>query len=114
MTRLTDALEALELDLEKYPGSTTGDLLNRRLLLRRAFQLWGRERYEEGHQDGSKDVRHTQYRALEIARRTAEDAEAAGVAVVSREDLRAVIAGELPDGVRERFLEALEEAGDDR
>lgn len=69
MPRLTDELEALEHDLAKYPGTDENANLNRRLLLRNAFQSWGDCRYAEGLSDGRRDVHD--------ARRLARDAEAA-------------------------------------
>lgn len=56
MPRLTDELEALEHDLAKYPGKSENDCLNRRLILRQAFQAWGDARYAEGLTDGHRDV----------------------------------------------------------
>lgn len=57
MSRLTDRLFELEYDLAKYPGDSVSDLENRRLILRNAMRQWGDERYDEGHRDGSRDVR---------------------------------------------------------
>jgi hypothetical protein len=62
-TRLTDALEQLEHDLAKYPGDSASDLLNRRLVLRKALDAHGRERYDEGHRDGIRDALDTRYEA---------------------------------------------------
>jgi len=67
MPRLTDDLEALEYDLAKYPGTDESAHLNRRLILRQAFQSWGDARYAEGLADGRRDVHD--------ARRLARDAE---------------------------------------
>jgi hypothetical protein len=49
--------------------------LNRRLLLRKAMEAWGREQYGEGHRDGMRDVRLTTHRASELEREAAEAAE---------------------------------------
>jgi hypothetical protein len=67
LPRLTDDLEALENDLARYPGTDENAHLNRRLLLREAFQSWGDSRYAEGLADGHRDVHD--------ARRLARDAE---------------------------------------
>jgi hypothetical protein len=67
LPRLTDDLEALERDLARYPGTDENAHLNRRLLLREAFQSWGDGRYAEGLADGRRDVHD--------ARRLARDAE---------------------------------------
>lgn len=56
MSRLNDVIEEAEFRLEKYPGTTGGDLLNRRLILRDIFTAWGTERYSEGVGDGRRDV----------------------------------------------------------
>jgi hypothetical protein len=56
MSRLTDMLEDLERDLDKYRADDADALLNRRLVLRRAMEAWGREQYEDGHRDGVRDV----------------------------------------------------------
>ena len=74
MPRLTDTLQALEWDLAKYPGSSASDLLNRRLVLRRAFDAHGRERYEDGYRDGMRDVNDTRHEA----ERLTEDKAAPG------------------------------------
>jgi hypothetical protein len=67
MPRLTDELENLERELAKYPDGSEESHLNRRLLLREAFQSWGDARYSEGLGDGRRDVFD--------ARRLARDAE---------------------------------------
>lgn len=69
MPGLTDELGSLERELARYPGADEDAHLNRRLILRRAFQSWGDARYEEGLTDGSRDVHD--------ARRLAKDAEKA-------------------------------------
>jgi hypothetical protein len=63
MARLTDRIEQVEHELAKYPGDDRSDLLNRRLILRRHLEAWGRERYEEGHHDGLRDYGDTRYEA---------------------------------------------------
>lgn len=75
MARLTDAIEQLEYDLDRYPGGDAESLLNRRLLLRKAMEAWGRDQYGEGHRDGMRDVHHTTHRASQLER---EAAKAAG------------------------------------
>lgn len=69
MPRLTDELENLECKLAKYPDGSEDAHLNRRLLLREAFQAWGDARYNEGLSDGRRDVFD--------ARRLAKEAERA-------------------------------------
>jgi hypothetical protein len=56
MPRLTDELENLERELAKYQDGSEDAHLNRRLLLREAFQAWGDARYNEGLGDGHRDV----------------------------------------------------------
>lgn len=75
MARLTDAIEQLEYDLGKYPGSDADSLLNRRLLLRQAMEAWGREQRDEGHRDGLRDVHQTANRAGELEREAAKATE---------------------------------------
>ena len=70
MSRLTDAVESLERDLNKYRGDRESDLLNRRFVLRKGFEAWGQEQYDLGHSDGMRDVHDTQREA----RRRADEA----------------------------------------
>jgi hypothetical protein len=75
MPRLTDELEALEYDLAKYPGTDEDAFLNRRLILRKAFQSWGDDRYGEGLADGRRDVRDARRQAREAEKTTAPEAD---------------------------------------
>jgi hypothetical protein len=74
VTRLTDALFGLELDLAKYPGDDENDALNRRIILRKALNEHGQERYDEGYLDGRRDVMD----ARAEAQRRADAARQAG------------------------------------
>jgi inhibitor of KinA sporulation pathway (predicted exonuclease) len=74
VARLTDALEQLEFDLDKYRADDASALLNRRLMLRKALEAWGREQYGEGHRDGMRDARDTAQMAREREREAAEAA----------------------------------------
>jgi hypothetical protein len=67
MARLTDRIEQVEHELAKYPGDDRSDLLNRRLILRKHLDVWGRDRYEEGHRDGLRDYGDTRYEAEQRA-----------------------------------------------
>lgn len=69
---LTDALYELEAELAKYPGQTQDDLMNRRLVLRKAMTRWGDQRYTEGHTDGVRDMVDATYHAQQAARAAAE------------------------------------------
>lgn len=75
MTRLTDAVEQLEFDLDKHRGDDGFSLLNRRLVLRKAMEAWGRGQYDEGHRDGMRDVHQTANRAGELEREAAKATE---------------------------------------
>lgn len=74
MTRLTDALFGLELDLAKYPGDDENDALNRRIVLRKVLTEHGKERYDEGYLDGRRDVMDARAEALRRADARAQDA----------------------------------------
>ena len=74
MPRLTDELEALEHDLAKYPGMTEDAHLNRRLILRQAFQSWGDARYAEGLSDGHRDVHDARRLATHAEEKAAAEA----------------------------------------
>lgn len=78
MTRLTDAVEQLEFDLDKHRGDDGFSLLNRRLVLRKAMEAWGRGQYDEGHRDGMRDVRDATRLAGEREREAAEAAAEEG------------------------------------
>lgn len=67
MGRLTDAIEQVEFELAKYPGSTVEDFRARRLILRRAMTAYGQECYADGHHDGIRDATDAQYKAHEAA-----------------------------------------------
>ena len=71
MTRLTDAIEVLEHELDKNPGETSGALFARRYALRKAMDAWGREQYDEGYHDGRRDATETRYEADQRARERA-------------------------------------------
>lgn len=73
MSRLTDAIEGIEFDLAKYPGSTAEDFRCRRLILRKALAAYGQEQYGEGHHDGMRDALDAQYRAREAAEAATEE-----------------------------------------
>jgi hypothetical protein len=75
MSRLTDILEDLERNLDKYRGDDGGSLLNRRLVLRSAVEAWGREQYEEGRRDGVRDVHDAQREAKRRADEAAKEQE---------------------------------------
>jgi hypothetical protein len=73
MSRLTDAAESFERDLGKYRGDSESDLLNRRFIIRRALEIWGREQFDLGHGDGMRDVHDTQRQARRLADEAAEE-----------------------------------------
>lgn len=80
MTRLTDTLEDLEHDLDKYRADDADALLNRRFVLRKTLEAWGREQYDLGRHDGMRDVHDTR---REAERRADEAAKEEGEANVS-------------------------------
>ena len=63
MCRITDMLEDVERDLNKSRGDDENQLLQRRYVLRKRFEAWGREQYDLGHSDGMRDVHDTQREA---------------------------------------------------
>lgn len=67
MSRLTDRLTEIEDGLARNLGDTAPDLLSRRLVLRKALETYGKERYDEGHQDGMRDALDTRYEASRLA-----------------------------------------------
>lgn len=75
VSRLTDALEDLERQIDKYRDDNDSALLNRRFILRKAMEAWGREQYEEGHRDGMRDVHDTRREAKRRADEAADDRE---------------------------------------
>lgn len=64
---LRDTLFSLEMDLAKYPGDSESDALNRRTVLRRAFEEWGNQRYREGYLDGKGDIQDARLEAHQRA-----------------------------------------------
>lgn len=56
MSTLYDRIWALEHDLAKYPTDQRGALLNRRLILRKAFRDAMDEAREQGYTDGMRDA----------------------------------------------------------
>lgn len=108
MSRLNDAIESLERELNKYEDDDAESLLNRRFVIREAMYAWGREEYREGHRDGMQDQRD----ARREAQRRADKAAADGLddaVMVSRADVEQVLEQDLPGGVRDRLKAALEE-----
>lgn len=73
MSRLTDAIESLERELRPYSTGHENDLLNRRFILRRALDTWGREQFDLGHADGMRDVHDTQRQAKRLADEAEEE-----------------------------------------
>lgn len=78
MTRLTEAVESLERDLDKYRGDDENSLMNRRLVVRKALDSYGREQYDEGWHDGERDVHDTRREAQRRANQAAEADEENG------------------------------------
>ena len=56
MSRLSDRLFEIELDLAKNEGDDENAALSRRMVLREAFTAWGDERWKEGYHDGRRDI----------------------------------------------------------
>lgn len=76
MSRLSDRLFEIEIDLAKYEGDDENAALNRRMVLREALTAWGDERWKEGYHDGRRDLLD----ARSEARRRADAAQADQVA----------------------------------
>lgn len=57
MSTLYDRIWALDHDLAKYPHGQRGALLNRRLLMRKAFREAIDEAREQGYSEGMRDAR---------------------------------------------------------
>jgi hypothetical protein len=72
LPRLTDELDALEHDLARYPATDENAFLNRRLILRRAFQSWGDDRYADGLADGRRDVHDARRLAMDAGEKAEE------------------------------------------
>lgn len=56
MSRLSDRLFEVELDLAKNEGDGESAALSRRMVLREALTAWGDERWKEGYHDGRRDI----------------------------------------------------------
>ena len=56
MSRLSDRLFEIELDLAKNEGDDESAALGRRFVLRQALTAWGDERWQEGYHEGRRDV----------------------------------------------------------
>lgn len=56
MSRLSDRLFEIELDLAKNEGDDENAALSRRMVLRKALTDWGDERFQEGYHDGRRDM----------------------------------------------------------
>ena len=72
MSRLTDVLFEVELDLAKYEGDDENAALNRRMVLRKVLTEWGDQRWQEGYHEGRRDVMD----ARSEAQRRAQEKEA--------------------------------------
>jgi len=69
VSRLSDRLFELELDLAKNDGDGEHAALDRRIILRKALTDWGDERFQEGYHEGRRDV----FDARSEARRRADN-----------------------------------------
>ncbi len=67
MENITDHLFALERRLTEYPDGDADSLMNRRLILRKAFRVFGDNRYWEGYADGTRDTSETRLLAETLA-----------------------------------------------
>lgn len=56
MSRLSDLLFELELDLAKNEGDDENAALNRRMVLRKTLTAWGEGRWQEGYHEGRRDM----------------------------------------------------------
>jgi hypothetical protein len=56
MSRLTDRLFEIEMDLASNDGDDESAALSRRIVLRKALTEWGDERFHEGYHEGRRDA----------------------------------------------------------
>jgi len=56
MSRLSDRLPEIEMDLAKNDGDDENAALSRRMVLRKALTDWGDERWQEGYHEGRRDM----------------------------------------------------------
>ena len=85
MSRLTDRLFEVELDLAKYEGDDENAALNRRMVLREALTTWGDERWKEGYHDGRRDLLDARSEAQRRADAAGTDQVAASPAAGDKE-----------------------------
>jgi hypothetical protein len=93
VSRLTDRLYDLEHQLDKCSGDSVSDLHSRRVVLRKAMDAHGRDRYDDGYADGytdgMKDLGDARSEADQRAEKTLEpdpDARVVDVPVIAGED----------------------------
>lgn len=77
MSRLSDRLFEIELDLAKNDGDHESAALSRRIILRKALTDWGDERFQEGYHDGRRDILDARLEAQRRADNAEEPAPAA-------------------------------------
>ena len=64
---LSDRLHDIERQFKQNPTDGESDVYERRLILRRAFEDYGRECHAQGYQDGTRDLSDARWEAQKCA-----------------------------------------------
>ena len=75
MSRLSDLLFEVDMDLARNEGDGDSAALSRRLVLRKALTDWGDQRFQEGYHEGRRDVLDARAEVQRRADKAAELAE---------------------------------------
>jgi len=78
MSRLSDLLSEIEFGLARNEGDDEDAALSRRIVLRRALTEWGDDRFQEGYDEGRRDISAARSEVKRRAYRQDASPEAAG------------------------------------